>query len=130
MSVNQLEYLRSLLFSWTEISSLLGVSRMTVYRRRAECGLLEEYRDVLSDAELDTLITDLRRYLPYSEQTVILGHLRSKGHHTTRARVQDSISRTDPQTVPPTYLPPNRPAEKGRAKGGWDGSILLAAVTK
>ena len=48
---------------------------MTVYRRRAECGLLEEHRDALSDAELDTLITDLGRDLSYSAQTVILEHL-------------------------------------------------------
>ena len=83
-------------FSWTDIASLLGVSRMTVYRRRAECGLLEEQRDTLTNAELDTLITDLRRDLPYSGQTVILGHLRSHGQYTTRARVRESIRRTDP----------------------------------
>lgn len=33
ISADQLEYLLSLSFSWTEIASLLGVSRMTVYRR-------------------------------------------------------------------------------------------------
>ena len=55
ISGDQLEYLRSLSFTWTEISSLLGVSRMTVYRRRVECGLLHEQRDILSDAELDSM---------------------------------------------------------------------------
>ena len=93
---DQLEYLRSLSFSWTDITSLLVVSRMTVYRRRAECGLLEEQRDTLTDTELDTLITDLRRDLPYSGQTVILGYLRSLGQYTTRARFRESMRRTDP----------------------------------
>ena len=37
VSVNQLEYLRSLSFSWTTISSCLGV---THYCLLAECGLL------------------------------------------------------------------------------------------
>ena len=74
---DQLEYLRSLSFSWTEIASLLGVSRMTVYRRREECGLADEQRDrSISDAELDSMILDLRRDLPYSGQTMILGRLR------------------------------------------------------
>ena len=68
---DQLDYLRSLSFSWTEIASLLGVSRMTIYRRRVECGLLHEQRDVLSDAELDAMILDFRRDLPYSGQTMI-----------------------------------------------------------
>ena len=35
----QLEYLRSLSFSWTDIALLLGVSRMTLYRRRQEFGM-------------------------------------------------------------------------------------------
>ena len=32
ISQSQLEYLASLSFSWSEIASLLGVSRMTIYR--------------------------------------------------------------------------------------------------
>ena len=32
ISKEQLQYLSSLGFSWTEIASLLGVSRMTIYR--------------------------------------------------------------------------------------------------
>ena len=36
ISSDQIHYLRSLSFSWTQISCLLGVSRSTVYRRRIE----------------------------------------------------------------------------------------------
>ena len=93
---DQLEYLRSLSFTWTEIASLLGVSRMTIYRRREECNMLQEYRDVLSDAELDALIQDLRRDLPYSGQSMILGRLRGMGYYTTRIRVRESLRRVDP----------------------------------
>ena len=39
---DQLEYLCSLNFTWTEISKLLGVSRMTIYRRRGEFIVLQE----------------------------------------------------------------------------------------
>ena len=100
ISEYQLEYLCSLSFSWTEIASLLGVSRMTVYRRRVECGLLDEHRDVLSDAELDSIIRDLRRDLPYSGQTLIQGRLRAMGYYTTRVRVRESIRRIDPLNTP------------------------------
>ena len=37
---SQVEYLRSLQFSWSEIASLLGVGRMTLYRRRQNWGML------------------------------------------------------------------------------------------
>ena len=50
-SVDQLEYMRSLSFSWTDIASLLGISRMTLYRRRQQCGLIDEHTEILSDAE-------------------------------------------------------------------------------
>ena len=36
ISREQLEYLASLLFTWSQIAALLGVSRMTIYRRREE----------------------------------------------------------------------------------------------
>ena len=68
VSRDQLEYLHSLSFSWANIASLAGVSRMTIYRRRVECGLLDDQRDTLSDADLDALIIELRQDLPYSGQ--------------------------------------------------------------
>ena len=63
------------------------MSRMTIYQKRFEYGMIVDQRDQLSDSELDALITDLRQDLPYSGQTVILGHLRSMGYNTTRSRV-------------------------------------------
>ncbi len=42
ITVEQLEYLQSLNFTWTKIAALLGVSQMTVYHQRVEYGLLDE----------------------------------------------------------------------------------------
>ena len=39
ISQSQLEYLASLSFSWSEIASLLGVSRMTIYRYNIQVGI-------------------------------------------------------------------------------------------
>ena len=90
----QLEYLRSLLFSWTQIASLLGVSRMTVYRRR---GLLdEETTNVLDDNELDEVLCDLCRELPYIGESLVMGRMHAMGHRVSRERIRESIHRTDP----------------------------------
>ena len=42
ISQEQLEYLASLSFGWSRIAALLGVSRMTIYRRRSEFGMLDD----------------------------------------------------------------------------------------
>ena len=38
-------YLHSMGFTWVEIADLLGVSRMTIFRRRREFGLVETVGD-------------------------------------------------------------------------------------
>ena len=47
----QLEYLSSM-SSWTQIAKFLGVSRMTVYRRRVEFGLLSDPTTSISSIDL------------------------------------------------------------------------------
>ena len=71
----QLDYLRSLSFSWTEIAHLLGVSRMTVYRRRVEYGLMEE---------------------PELGETMAAGRLRSLGYRVPRQQLREGLRRIDP----------------------------------
>ena len=39
---HQLHYLRSQMFSWSSIASLIGVSRLTVYHRCQEYGMVVE----------------------------------------------------------------------------------------
>lgn len=50
VSCEQLLYLRSLSFMWTEIASLLGVSRKTIFRLRQEFRILND--PSINDAEL------------------------------------------------------------------------------
>ena len=64
-------YLSSLGFSWTSIASLVGVSCMTLYRRRAELNLLADPVHTLSDEELEHLLTEIRREQPNLGQTMI-----------------------------------------------------------
>ena len=56
----QLEYLRSLSFSWTHIALLLGISRRTLFRRCEEFGLLDEPDRLLSDSELVAKASEIK----------------------------------------------------------------------
>ncbi|XP_064384818.1 uncharacterized protein LOC135333721 [Halichondria panicea] len=95
---DQLEYLCSLNFTWTEISKLLGVSRMTIYRRRREFGILDVHSAArsISDSDLRTKLQQVRREMPNMGETLVIGRLRSLGYAVTRQRVRNAIHATDP----------------------------------
>lgn len=96
VSEQQIVYLRSLAFTWVEIASLLGISRMTLYRRREEYGLIQDPRTIPTNAELMQLVQELRRELPYCGEVLLLGRLRSMGYLVTRSRLRDVIHNIDP----------------------------------
>ena len=77
---DQIEYLHSLHFSWPEISNLLGISRMTLYRRRRDFGLLQLTPNrVVSSDELIGIIQQLRHDNPYCGETMINGTFEGNG---------------------------------------------------
>lgn len=90
ISIDQIEYLRSLSFTWTDIASLLGVSRMTVFWRRVEFEMVNETQESM------TIVSTVRRDLPNVGEKIMLGRLRSMGYNVTRERVRHTIRSTDP----------------------------------
>ena len=64
ISQEQLVYLRSLSFTWSQIAAILGVSRMTLYRRRAEFGMLMSPSQVISDEQLHSMVTEMHSFQP------------------------------------------------------------------
>ena len=96
MSEQQIVYLRSLSFTWVEIASILGISRMTLYRCREEYGFIEDPRTTPSHAELTQLVQELKCHLPYSGEVMLLGRLRSMGYFVTRLHLRDVIHTLDP----------------------------------
>ena len=65
VDIEDIEYLRSVHFSWTKISQILEISRSTLYRRLDEFNLSCDLTfSNISDQELDTIITDIKRDHP------------------------------------------------------------------
>ena len=50
----------------------------------------------LTDAELQSLLQQLRQTMPNTGETLVIGHLRSLGHVVTRQRVCNAIQAIDP----------------------------------
>ena len=96
---DQLEYLRSLSFTWVEIASLFCVSRMTIYRRRVEYDMLENQHQIPSDAELLQLVRQINHQLPYLGEIMVMGRLRAMGYHVTRSRLRQALHEVDPINI-------------------------------
>ena len=97
ISQNQLEYLASLSFTWSEVARILGVSRMTIYRRRVEFGMMDnETGRSLTDQELRSYIITLRRDLPQVGESMVFGRIRSEGYTVPRQQIRHAIRDTDP----------------------------------
>ena len=92
----QLDYLRSLPFSWTEIAHLLGVSRITVYHRRVEYGLMEEPSNTLTDDDIDKVLRELRVELPELGETMAAGCVWSLGYRIPRQQLWEGLQRIEP----------------------------------
>ena len=69
---------------------------MTLYRRRREFGLLEDYQQTITDANLRQLLIEMRQQHPNFGETMAMGHIRSLGYHVKRAQLRSAIHQTDP----------------------------------
>jgi hypothetical protein len=104
----QIEFLRSLHFSWEKIAQLLQVSIPTLQRRRREFRINDslEYSDI-SDENLDEIHRDLTArdanssssggfLTPNIGRRRFIGALRSRGIRVQRWRVTQCLRRVDP----------------------------------
>ena len=97
MDQRQIEYLRSLQFSWSEIASLLGLSRSTLYRRRRDWGMqLGRGYVHCSDEDLEKLVSDLKSQMPDVGEIMLQGALVARGIRVSRRRLRVVIHKVDP----------------------------------
>ena len=97
VSFEYIEFLRGLRFSFTEISSLLGIRRATLYRRLGEVGVnhLSTYTEI-SDTDLDLEVVQIKASHPNDGERLMIGHLTHRGIIVPRSRLRGSIHRVDP----------------------------------
>ena len=127
VSSGQLEYLSSLSFIWTEVAALLGVSRMTVYRRRRELNLLNQGQSISTSA-LRTAVREIQVRSPNMGEVMILGQLRAQQYAVTRDRVRCVMRELDPLNVAlrgPRGLTARRPYS---VPGLWHIGMLLSTM--
>ena len=99
-NVDEVEFLRSLRFSFTEIASILGVSRATLYRRLDEEGLSSSCTySIVSDHDLDDCMISIKRSHPNDGERLLAGHLCRLGIIVPRSRLRASIHRVDPENT-------------------------------
>ena len=85
---DQLQYLSAMGFSWADVARLLGVSRMTVYRCRRQLGMTTDELSSISDEQLEQELITMRRDHPQYGESLVCGHLRSKGYRITGSAEQ------------------------------------------
>lgn len=105
---DQIEYLRTIHFSWEKIAKLLNISLSTLQRRRKIFQLddkFEKYSDI-SDEQLDLIHEELTSpdtdqarggfLTPNIGRRRFIGALRSRGIRVQRSRVCECLRRMDP----------------------------------
>ena len=93
--------LRSLGFSWEDISCMLLISCWTIHCRVSEFSLthLSRLSDI-TDEQLDCKVSAfLNEHGCLVGTSMVLGHLRSEGLNIQRERVRKCLARVDPRNV-------------------------------
>lgn len=97
VSIEKVEYLRGLQFSWTKIADILGISRSTLYRRleQESIDLTCRYTNISENA-LDVVVASIKQAHPNDGERLMIGHLRNRGIVLPRSKIRASIHRVDP----------------------------------
>lgn len=96
-SVEQMCYLRSIGLTWTKISSIFGVSRMTLYLKRKEAGILDDFKfSIISDDDLIAKVKEIKNLMPDIGESMLGGILRSNGICVQRHRIRKALHIVDP----------------------------------
>lgn len=92
----QLVHLLEIGLSVNTIARLWGVSRAPVSRRMAENNLsVSTFYSTCTDAELDTLVSEIKNRMPHAGYRLVKGTLKAQGHHVGWDRVKASLHRVD-----------------------------------
>ena len=97
LNSEQIIHLRNVGFTWSDVSALCGVSRMTLWRKRRDCEISEcpRYSNI-SDSDLEFVIRNIKMTHPDVGERMLIGLLRSHGIIVKRIRVRKGLHKVDP----------------------------------
>lgn len=129
ISINQeqLEFLRDLQFTWTEIADLYGINRRTLYRKRLEMGIPDKYT-AITDTDLLFQVSSIKDELPQLGEKLLAGTLLSRGIQVPRRRIREALHKVDPISTALRWAPriKRRPYAVSGANALWHlGKIYL-----
>lgn len=81
--------------TWLEIAKLLGISRMTLYRKRLELELPERFSDI-TDTSLLLQVSSIKEIMPDAGERMLAGALKSRGLKIPRRRIRAALHEIDP----------------------------------
>ncbi len=88
--VEQLQYLIENGFSVPELAEIIGVSIRTVRRRMSDFGLsIRAQYSLITDTELDALVSEIQLQFPMCGNRQMQGHLLSRGFRVQQSRVRE-----------------------------------------
>lgn len=94
---DKIEFLRELKFSWTDIASMFGVSRRTLYNIRTSYGMLGGSQlTTISDDDLCEHIRRIGYNMPDVGCNMLRGLLRAEGVHVSIPRIRQCVHEIDP----------------------------------
>ena len=90
---NLLSCLRSEFNSWSQIAADLGVSRQTIYNRRRELGFSTAFENftTISNADLDTVVTEELEAFPRTGETNVIAQMLVRALETLLAPVHEIL---------------------------------------
>ncbi len=101
VSINQeqLRYLVEQGFSAGDMGVMFCCSKRTILRRTRKFGIILRNYSLMSDDELDSIVSEVVSLFPRIGEKPISGKLRSRGILIQRERVRQSLRRVDPYGV-------------------------------
>ena len=97
ITMEEVEYLRSLRFSWTKIAKITRISRRTLYCRLDRWELPRDiHYSTISDNDLDRIVSDVKADNPTSGEVLLMSQLHIRGIRVQRSRLRASLHRVDP----------------------------------
>ena len=97
--VLQVELLREMRYSWSEVADVLMISRTTLWRKLNDMNIPLSSYTTISNSDLDSVMSVLVSRFPQNGVVMMWGHLKSINIFITRQKVAESLMRVSPQLV-------------------------------